>query len=494
MRESDGSGARIERLQEARRGVRRYRSGVSSRHMRLLLKKFLPLVILLVAVAAISITALWLTGRKAPRQAVATQESAAPDSLKIVLTPVKGESKLDAQIAELQARIKGAPDEVQHLERLGWMFVAKARVSGDPGYYSLAEQTAKAMMNVTPDDPAAALLLGHTYHAQHRFSDAEAIARQLTSRREFVFDHALLGDVLMEQGKLTEATEAYQKMVDLKPSLQTYSRVAHMRWLKGDLDGAIGASRLAVGAGSPRDSEPLSWAYTRLASYELQKGNASSAVADTDRALQLLPAYAPALAMRGRILLAEGKAEEAVEPLRRAVEASPLPDNLWLLADALRASGDIPAAEAVEVQLARTGAIDDPRTYSLFLASRGKDAARALQFAVAEMSARQDIFTYDALAWAQMASGQVEKARENIGRALAEGTQDGRLFYHAGAIAAAAGADAEALELFKKARDLEMMLLPSERQALDQAFTALVAGTAQQLSSNQPYSRENRAE
>jgi len=409
----------------------------------------------------------------------AAPRSGLPDQLKIVLTPLGGDSKVDAQIADLQARIKDSAEPNMLLERLGWAFVAKARVSSDPGYYTLAEQSAKAITATAPEDAAAALLRGHVYHAMHRFADAEAAARKLISQREFVFDYALLGDALMEQGKLDEAVVAYQKMVDLKPSLQTYSRVAHIRWLKGDLGGAIEASRRAVAAGSPRDAEALAWASARLASYQLQEGDVSNAVTNTDRALELLPGYAPAALMRGRLLLAEGKAEEAVAPLRRAVETSPLPENLWALADALRAAGNIPEAQAVEAQLGKTGATTDPRTYSLYLASRRQDAALALRLASAELESRQDVFTYDALAWAQVASGDVAQARENIRRALAVGTRDGRLYYHAGAIAAAAGANAEALEFLNQARRLERMLLPSERQALEQNLTALIAGTSQ---------------
>ena len=71
------------------------------------------------------------------------------------------------------------------------------------------------------------------------FSEAEQIARRLTVKRQFVLDYGLLGDVLMEQGRLTEAAEAYQKMIDLKPFYQSYTRASHLRWLKGDLDGAI---------------------------------------------------------------------------------------------------------------------------------------------------------------------------------------------------------------------------------------------------------------
>lgn len=451
--------------------------------MRSSLSKYLHPVILLAGVAAITATAVWMTPRTGSEPTAAVEPASAPDPLKIVLTPISGDTKLDSQIADLQARIKDAPEKGPLLERLGWAFVTKARVSSDPGFYTLAEQAAKAITATTPNDPAATLLLGHTYHAMHRFADAEAAARALIAQREFVFDYALLGDALMEQGKLEPAVEAYQKMVDLRPCLQTYSRIAHMRWLKGDLPGAIDASRLAVSSGSPREAEPTAWAYTRLAMHELQAGKFDEAQLAAERAVNLMPDYAPALLTRGRLLLSQLKYDEAIEPLQRAAELNPLPDYLWALADALRGASKISEAEKVESQLSATGAVSDPRTLAIFLASRGVNADKALELATAELQSRKDVFTYDALAWAQLATGRVTEARENIRLALAEGTQDARLYYHAGAIAAAANDQAEALDFFGKARALEQTLLPSERVALAERSAALFQ-TASQISVN----------
>ena len=83
--------------------------------------------------------------------------------------------------------------------------------------------------------------------------------------REFVLDFGLLGDTLMEQGRVSDAAAAYQKMIDLKPFYQSYTRAAHLRWLKGDLGGAVQMMHAAVQAASPRDRESVAWAYSRLA-------------------------------------------------------------------------------------------------------------------------------------------------------------------------------------------------------------------------------------
>ena len=106
-------------------------------------------------------------------------------------------------------------------------------------------------------------------------------------QRQFVLDYGLLGDVLMEQGRLTEAPTAYQKMIDLKPFYQSYTRAAHLRWLKGDLDGAIELIRKAIAAARPRDPESIAWAYTRLAGYELQRGRLDDAERAADSALSI---------------------------------------------------------------------------------------------------------------------------------------------------------------------------------------------------------------
>jgi tetratricopeptide (TPR) repeat protein len=267
------------------------------------------------------------------------------------------------------------------------------------------------------------LLRGHVLHSLHRFKEGEVVARELVARRGLSFDYGLLGDVLMEQGKLDEAVIAYQTMMDQKPSPEAYSRAAHVRWLEGDLDGAIELMAIAVGGGG----EAESWMRARLAFYELQAGHA-------ERAASLVSQddYPPALLVRGRILLAEG--QNALEPLQRAAQATMLPEYLWTLADAQRVAGRLDEAKNTEQILKRRGPQDDPRTYALYLATRGEDVETALRLAQTELETRADVFTLDALAWALHAAGKTTEAQAMMRRALAEGTQDARLALHAAVI------------------------------------------------------------
>jgi len=66
----------------------------------------------------------------------------------------------------------------------------------------------------------------------------------------------------------------------------------------------------------------------------------------------------------------------------------------------------------------------------------------------------------------------VPEARSEMQRALAEGTQDGRLFFHAGIIASQAGHLADAERWLRKASELSHLLLPSERNELQNAMAS----------------------
>ncbi len=394
-------------------------------------------------------------------------------SYKIAMSPQPGGDRLDRDIETVQRRIREAPEPRPFLEKLGWFYVAKARSSYDPGFYKLAEHCAAALEVTDPKSPEAMLLRGHVFISFHRFAEAEAMARELVKQRELPFDYGLLGDALMEQGRLTEAVAAYQNMVDLRPDLQSYSRVAYMRWLNGDLDGAIEAGRMAAGAASPLDPEAGAWSLTRLAQYHFQAGSLAEAKAACDLALSFSEDYPAALLLRSRMLIDAGTFAEAVAPAQRAAQVNPLPEFQWALADSLQAAGRTDEAANVEADLKQFGAQSDPRTFALFLATRGEQGESAVNLAQRELQDREDIFTHDALAWALTAAGRHDEAWPHMEKALAEGTVDARLFTHAGVLAARLERTAEAEAWLAKARDLQRTLLPSERQQLAAALAAL---------------------
>jgi tetratricopeptide (TPR) repeat protein len=403
------------------------------------------------------------------RAAAATPVSpAASLDEKIILVRPAGDAREDRDILLWQNRVRAGEGNLSSFERLGWAYIAKARRTLDAGYYKLAEKTADVMdVRFGPSDEAL-LLRGHVDHNLHRFADAEAVARQLVSRRGLAFDYALLSDALMEQGKIADSVAACQKMMSLKPGLEAYSRAANLRWLTGDLPGAIGAMEAAVRAGSPLEPTNAAWTLSRLSAYYLQAGRTQDALGAAEMAVRALPDYPPALLARGRALIALGQNEAAIGPLQRAERLNPLPEYQWWLADALRAGGQQAAAEKVEAELSRRGEAADPRTYALWLATRGEDRDAAVRLARAELTNRADVFTQDALAWSLAASGDYADAQTAMHAALSAQTQDARLFLHAGEIARDCGQATAARGYFDSAERFAGSLTPSERALLEQ--------------------------
>jgi len=414
------------------------------------------------------------------------------ESCATVLVPLaesgKGSaSNTERSVARYQKAVSSATQPLHTLERLGWAFVARARESRDAGYYRLAEQVAACIDSTAPGVPESLLLRGHALHNLHRFNEAETLARRLVEQRGMWFDFALLGDVLVERGVLNEAVEVYQVVVDQRPGPQAYARIAQLRWLRGDLDGALEMMTIAVRSTSLRTPESAAWVRVRLALLLMQVDELSAADAVLGRTLVLQPGYPPALHATGRLRLAQNRIPDAIPLLQRAVQEDPLPEFRWTLYEALRAAGQDSAANIQKLELLRRGETEDRRTFALFLATLGGEPETALRLALQELDSRGDVFTLDAVAWALSGADRNEEALKYSLRALAEGTQDARLYFHAGVIAARTGDSTQALELMARAVAIQHMLLPSEQQQLAEEFAVLQPRTTTPVNGNPPH-------
>jgi tetratricopeptide (TPR) repeat protein len=414
---------------------------------------------------------------RATRQAEPKQtlHASTPDLLAPALAPLEGDEPADKDIRRIQSQIRNGQNRTAALEQLGWAFVAKAHASFDPGFFKLAEFCAKALDLASPRCPEGLLLNGHIQQNLHRFKEAETLARELVEKRGISFDFALLGDALMEQGRIKEAVEAYQSMVNIRPDLQSYARIAHIRWLTGDLEGGLEMMRAAAGAGSTSDPDSAAWVDIRLATLELQASNIVRAKELCAEALKLRPDYPPALLFRGKMLLAQGDLVGAAVDLELASSRNPLPEYQWALIEALHAAGRAKEAESVAANLRKHGAVADPRTYSLFLATHGDQPELAVRLAKEELRQRGDVFTHDALAWALAAAGHLEEARTHMAAALAEGTVDARLFFHAAMIASRTSDIQDARLQLARALALKSLLLPSEQSQLQTLADSLTS-------------------
>ena len=92
----------------------------------------------------------------------------------------------------------------------------------------------------------------------------------------------------------------------------------------------------------------------------------------------------------------------------------------------------------------------------------------------------------DAVGWALYAKGRYAEAAGYSEKSLLAGTQDARLFYHAGCIAMKTENRGKAEKFFQSTAGIRQMLFPSERADFDQQFAALqgTGPSARAVSSN----------
>ena len=93
-----------------------------------------------------------------------------------------------------------------------------------------------------------------------------------------------------------------------------------------------------------------------------------------------------------------------------------------------------------------------------------------------EIRSRRDIYGWDLLAWALHRSGRDAEAGEAMARALAMGTRDAMLFFHAGTIEAALGRRAAARRHLETALEIDPQWHPFQPRLARAMLARLSAG------------------
>jgi tetratricopeptide (TPR) repeat protein len=390
----------------------------------------------------------------------------------LALASTHGDGETDRLISHDEAVATKLRSKPESWTLLGGAWVRKARESSDPGYYLNANACADLALRASPGDAAALDLRAMVLLNQHRFAEARALSESVTLR---VTDDSIafgtLSDALLELGRIDPAATAAQAMMDLKPCAASYSRAAHLRWVRGDVAGAERIMREAIDSTAPgRHSEPRAWVLTDAAMMFWHHGDYDGADAGFDLALASMADYPPALVGKARVRLGRGDGAGAASLLERAYAKSPLVETAWLLGDARALEGNQALARTVYDLVEHDGRRIDPRTLSLFESTKGRDAPEALDLAGRERATRDDAYTEDTYAWALYRSGRFADARRASDAATQWGTPDARLIYHAGAIRMAQGDLAAGRRLVERALALnpgfDFTAVPEARRLL----------------------------
>ncbi len=362
--------------------------------------------------------------------------AAASENRTLAMSDPAGTRAVDGQIRAQQKRLEKRADDLDALVLLGGAWIKKAREAGDPGFYLNAKACAALVLEVDADNRLALGLVAQVSLNAHEFREAAETARRVLARdAEDVDAYGTLSDALLELGDDKAAVAAADKMIDLKPSLPSYARASFLQWLHGDTKAALESARLAIESGrNPLEPEPRCYALVQSAMIFWHRGDYDGADAGFVKALGELGEYPPALVGRARVGLAKGQFKLAIASLEKAHAQSPLVETAWLLGDAYSGAGESAKAEAAYAKVVRDGRRADHRTLAQFYATKNRDIDEALKLIEDEMKIRPGIYTHDAYGWTLFHAHRLDEARKESDAALALGTKDARLMYHAGAI------------------------------------------------------------
>jgi len=437
--------------------------------------KIRPAGILFAAVAIVAVTygATWLAGR--PGAAVPGPAQNRDQAL--VAPGALVDSAGAADVADIDAQIKiwgpkaaaDARDDIS-AGNLAVLYLGRGRLTGDAADYERALRAADRAVAAYPTSTGTRALKATVLQATHDFTGALSLAEAILGEEPRNVDAlAVAGDARLELGRLTEAGATYDRIAAILPGPALDAREARLAWLIGDADKALGlATKARDGADMSTSSDP-SFYEAQLGEMARLTGHTALARTAFDAALAIRPSNQLALLGEARLDAFAGDDAAAIAELRTAAAIAPRPETLGLLSDLLAATGDVTgasnAANTIHVieQLGGTSAkLFDRQILGFDLDHRGASRA-VLDRAVAAAQIRPDAAGLDVVAWAAFRLGDLATARSESARALASGSVDARILYHAGAIGIAGGDLEAGRALVRRALDLGPALDPRDR-------------------------------
>ncbi len=380
-------------------------------------------------------------------------------------------------ISMFQRRVELNGSDVVSATILGELFSRQARETGDVSKLEKAEAALDRALLSVPDYPRAQTALSSVYIAQHRFSEALVLARIANAADPDGGAIITIGDAQLALGRYQQARETFLTAMDHFSATVVSARLAHLDEIYGDLGGARLTMDKAAAAflDAGGSGETAAWFQMRRGDLAFASGAYGDAIAAYEMSLEILPDYPASLAGLARSLEAIGDRAGAFAAYEKAMSVQPLPGILLALGELYELDGQTDKArEAFDT----VGVVSDLSNglfdlSLVFYEANHGSVSRAVETAEKLVSGRPDLFSYDALAWAQFQAGNLDAARLAADQALQTKPANAMLWYHSGAIWAGLGEEANALA------DLEMAL--SLSPAFDPVAVAEIAETMRAL-------------
>ena len=371
----------------------------------------------------------------------------------------------DAEIEKASEGARTHPTDAAW-SRLGDAFMQKARETMDLSYYGRSEASYRKSLALNPNYANALVGIAWVLSGRHEFEQSiEWANKALKAEPDRPDAYGLLGDAATEMGDYDTAYEQYQKMLDLKPDIASYSRSAHLLFVTGGYRKATMLMSKAIGAGGAY-SENKAWCIAQMALLDFAQGAYVPAE-------QILAAGLNDAPNNYHLLSAMGKVKAALKDLPAAIEYYERAQTIVPQHEVVVALGDLYAILGRKEDAARQYALVDvirklnrangvigDLQLATFLADHNQDLAEALQLAETEYKNRPTVYAADTLAWCYYKNGRIAEARKYSSKALSQNTPEAMFLYHRGMILAKAGDIGEARKVLYQALSLNPYFEP----------------------------------
>ena len=363
-------------------------------------------------------------------------------------------------IKSFQDRIRRNPKDAVSYTLLGDLYIRQARETGDVSGYQRAETALQRALELLPGYTPAGALLASTYYARHDFNQALDLAETVyESNPKTTSAQVIVGDAYLSLGNYQQAETIYQELEKTDATPPVLARLAQLEEIKGNPKEALHLLRRAAGdalrSGGTRES--VAWYLLRVADIYFNMGEIKDSGAYYEASLRVFENYHLALAGLGKVRAAQGKYDEAIDFYQRAINIVPQPDFLAALGDIYMLTEQPDKAQLQYKTVEYIGKLAElnkqiyNRQLANFYSSHDVHVQEALRLTLAELESRKDIYGYDAAAWAYYRNDKSEEAQSLMDQAMALGTRDAQLYYHAGMIALQLGDQAQARDYLEQA-------------------------------------------
>jgi tetratricopeptide (TPR) repeat protein len=385
--------------------------------------------------------------------------------LLFIAAPAYGE---DGAITFLERKVQNDPDDFIAQNQLVARYLDSLRVTGDNEYLAKARRAAEASVALgTPEMNKGGLaVLAQVQFASHQFAAARDTARKLGDLEAGKpLPIGLLGDALLELGDYDEAARSYQELARIDPnSMDTESRLAKLTRIRGDLDGTRNHLNRALKAArglTPRIPSVEAWCLVQLGQLAFSRGDWKEAEKEYQAALSLLPDFWSATEHTAELRGAQEKYPEAIASYENLIARVPRPELMQALGDLYAFEGKLKEANQWHERAAAAyfkdvekGSVIYVHHLAGFFSDSVEVPEKSLEWARKDLEMRHSVYANDSMAWALYRGGQYAEAAAQMEKALALGTKDAHILFHAGMIATASGDPDRGKEFLRRAGEI----------------------------------------